>query len=112
MEELVLAMAGAPGQTTGGSGQAIGMFITLGLMVLVFYLLLIRPQRKEQMRQQEMLKNLKKNDRVVTTGGIIGRIVQLSEDTIILEVGNKVRLEVLRSAVRGLQTGESETKEA
>jgi preprotein translocase subunit YajC len=63
--------------------------------------MLIRPQQKKQKDQQDWLKNLKKDDEVVTTGGLIGRITGLTDQTVTLEVQEKVRMKVLRSAVTG-----------
>lgn len=111
MVEPILALA-APGGTAGNSGNpAIGMFVTLGLMVLVFYFLLIRPQRREQTRHQEMLRDLKRNDRVVTSGGLMGKVINVTDDKVTLEIANKVRIDVLRSAISGLQSGSSDESE-
>jgi preprotein translocase subunit YajC len=83
-----------------GQGGIMGMVPFLFIFV-VFYFMLIRPQQKKQREQQDWLKSLKKGDEVVTTGGLIGKITGLSDTVVTLEVQEKVRLRVLRSAVAG-----------
>ena len=75
-------------------------FLPLILMFVVFYFLLIRPQQKRQREHAEMVKNLKKGDRVVTSGGIIGTVQTLQDDYLVLKVGDQdTKIEVLRSAI-------------
>jgi preprotein translocase subunit YajC len=80
----------------------------------IFYFLVIRPQQKRQRKVQQdreaMLGALKTGDKVVTSGGIYGTIVAVRDDTVTLRIAEKVNIEVLRSAVAGLQS--SEIKEA
>jgi len=71
------------------------------LMFVVFWFMLIRPQQKRQREHQEMLRNLKKNDMVVTNGGIIGKITGLTDDVCVLEVQDKVRMRIVRSQIQG-----------
>ena len=82
----------------GGQG---GMFIPMIMIFVVFYFMLIRPQQKKQKDQQEWLKSLKKGDEVVTNGGVIGKISGLTENTVTLEVQEKVRMKFLRSHIAG-----------
>jgi preprotein translocase subunit YajC len=102
--DLAYAMGPAPG---GNSGPG-GMLIQLVPMILIFgifFFLLIRPQQRDRKRREEMLRNLKKGDRVVTTGGLIGTVMGLNEQTVMLKVADTVRVECLRSAVTGLHAG-------
>ncbi len=79
-------------------------FLPLILMFVVFYFLLIRPQQKKQKEVAEMIKNLKKGDRVVTAGGLIGTVMALHDDYLVLKVGDQdTKIEVLRSAVTDLR---------
>ncbi len=78
----------------------------------VFYFLMIRPQQKKQKEQADWLKNLKKDDEVVTTGGLIGRITGLTDSTATLEVQEKVRLKVLRSAITSAAPKKEAAKDA
>ena len=80
--------------------------IPLALMGLVMYFLLIRPQQQQQKKLEKMQKEMKKNDTVVTYGGIHGTVVNVKEETVILRVDDNVRLEVDKSAVvRRLKEG-------
>ena len=76
---------------TEGSPYAslLGMVLPLVLMVLIFYFMLIRPQRKKDKKVKEMLNNLKPGDLVTTIGGIFGTIVSIREDRITLAIGQK-----------------------
>ena len=74
--------------------------LPIGLMVLIFYFLLIRPEKKRSKKMKEMLDNLQVADEVVTTGGIIGRVLSVKEDTVLIETGSdRTRLRVLRSCI-------------
>lgn len=87
----------------GAQSQAnpILSFLPLILMFVVFYFLLIQPQQKRQKEHAEMVKNLKKGDRVATTGGIIGTVHTLQDDYLVLRVGDQdTKIEVLRSAIQ------------
>jgi preprotein translocase subunit YajC len=87
----------APGE--GGSGAMI-LFIQLALIFLIFYWLLIRPQRKEQERHRAMIQALKKGDEIVTAGGIIGTIVHATEDRLTVKTGDNTRIILERSKVQ------------
>jgi preprotein translocase subunit YajC len=84
-----------------GNASSLGM---LALMFVVFYFMLIRPQQKRAREQQQMLSQLKKGDRIVTTGGLLGRISGLSDRLVTLEVAEKVRVQVLRNQITGIDT--------
>ena len=77
------------------------MAAPLVLMVAFYYLLLIRPQQKERGKRQELLNSLKKNDRVVTTSGMVGTVANISQDgkEITLKFGDTTRIPFLRSAI-------------
>lgn len=88
---------------TGCFGGGYQSLIFLVLMFVVFYFLLIRPQQKKQKEHQAMLSNLKVGDRVVTQGGMLGKITGFSDHFAVLEIQEKVRIKVLRSAISGKQ---------
>jgi preprotein translocase subunit YajC len=95
-------IAYAMGQTgAGAQGGAGGFasFIPLILMFVIFYFLLIRPQQKKSKEHKEMISNLKKGDRIITSGGIYGRITGVSEATLTVEIADKVRVKVARGNV-------------
>ncbi len=87
--------AGAPPQPSLGSS-----LIPIVLVVLVFYLLIYRPQKKRVDQHKEMVSSLKRGDRVVTAGGIIGKITKIEEgDSIEVEIAPDVRVQVIKSTV-------------
>ncbi|MBR4360672.1 MAG: preprotein translocase subunit YajC [Clostridia bacterium] len=85
----------------------VGMLLPLVLMGLIFYFMLIRPQRKKDKKVKEMLNNLKSGDRVTTIGGIYGTIVSIKDDTITLAVGQKnsqpTEMIIARWAIRNVE---------
>jgi preprotein translocase subunit YajC len=93
----VLLMA-PPAQ--GGSTQgSISSLIFLLLIVVVFYFFMIRPQMKRQKELQKFRSSLQKGDKVVTTGGIYGKVVEIKDNVIIMEVDNDVKLRIDKAAV-------------
>jgi preprotein translocase subunit YajC len=92
---------GAGGAGGEGAGGFTG-FIPLILMFVIFYFLLIRPQQKKTKEHRLMISNLKKGDRIITSGGIHGRITGMDESTITVEIADKVRVKVSRGNVSGL----------
>lgn len=78
------------------------------LMFLVFYFILIRPQRRQQVQHEEMIRNLGKNDEVVTSGGLHGTVVGLKEKSVLLRIAENVKVEVDRSAIAKVEKSRSE----
>ena len=74
-------------------------FILLGLIIVVFYFFMIRPQAKKQKELTNYRKNLQKGDKVVTTGGIFGKIAEVKETYIYIDAGDGVKLKVDKNAV-------------
>ncbi len=89
----------AGGQDAGGGG--VFTLVWFGLIFVLMYLLLIRPQRKKQKEHEKLLNELKKGDKVVTSGGMFGVIFAIDEDKgrIVLKVGNDVKMEFLKSSI-------------
>ena len=104
MLNLWPAMAPPPGGS-GSSANPILTFLPFVLMIVVVWFLLIRPQRKRQKELQSMLSQLSKGDKVVTSSGILGTIVGLTESRVVLRVGDdprsEIKIEFLKSAVVG-----------
>lgn len=69
------------------------------LIFVVFYFLVILPQKKQQKKHAEMIKNIKKNDEVVTIGGIHGTVVNIKEKTFVVRVDDNAKIEIDKSAV-------------
>jgi len=91
---------------TGGAGGegAAGFtgFIPLILMFVIFYFLLIRPQQKRTKEHRQMISNIKKGDRIITSGGLHGRVTGMDDATLTVEIADKVRVKVARGNVASL----------
>lgn len=92
------AFAQEAGAADGGGGLLI-QILPLVLIFVVFYLLLIRPQQKRMKTHREMLGALRRGDRVVTGGGIVGTVTKAGDDELTVEIAEGVRVRVLRSTV-------------
>jgi preprotein translocase subunit YajC len=94
-----------PALLAQAASQPSGITLFLPLVVLMgfFYLLMILPAQRRQKKVNEMLKNLKNGDKVITNGGIFGTIVGLEGDAIQLRIAEQVKIKVSRSAIAGLQ---------
>ena len=92
---LLFAPAGGDGQPGGGSQ----IFIIFGLMILIFYFFMIRPQQKKQKKIQNFRENLKKGDKIITIGGLHGKIIDVQESTFLIEVEDGVKLKIEKAAV-------------
>ena len=89
---------------SAGMGEMLSMLLPLVLMFVVFYFLLIRPQKKKDKKVKEMLAALKAGDRVCTIGGIYGTITNIKDDTIEMSVGrDNVKLVFARWAIRNVE---------
>ena len=88
-------------------GENVGLIVWLVVMIALFYFMLIRPQKKQQKAMKAMLDNLAVGDKIVTIGGIHGKIVKMKDDTIVLESGSgteKSTLTVSRNSVANCLT--------
>lgn len=95
--DLLLAMAPQGGE--GGGGSMVSTLIMFGAIFAIFYFMIIRPQQKRAKEREKLLSELKKGDKVITSGGLHGSIAGLDEKTILLDVGGNVKLKVERSAI-------------
>ena len=94
----VWAMASTP---EGGSGWL--QLVPFALVLLIFYFIILLPMRRKQQKVQEFLSSLKVGDKIITTGGIHGQITRLGEQSVQLQIADKVRVEVARAAIGGYQ---------
>ena len=104
MVDFAYAMGPAPGAGSG-STAVMTQLLFFAAIFAIFYFLLIRPQQKQKRDRETMLSSVKKGDRVVTSGGLHGTVVGLSETTVTLKVADSVRLDFDRSAVGRILTG-------
>ncbi len=95
MLNIILMMKPVEGQEP----NPIMSFLPLLLIVVVFYFFMIRPQMKRQKETRKFRESLKKGDQVVTTGGIYGKIAEVKETTIILEVAKDVQIKVDKNGI-------------
>ncbi len=93
MYQTILLQAG------NGGGSGISSFIMLGGMVVIFYLFFIRPQQKKQKDTKKFIEEVKKGDKIVTVGGIHGKVVNVEENTITIDVDRGSKLVVEKSSI-------------
>jgi preprotein translocase subunit YajC len=105
----LLAMAGSQGQPSQSPFGMIGM---IALFFAVMYVMTIRPQQRKEKERQAMLNELKKGDRVLFAGGLIGEIAQITEKTAKIKVADNTRLEVARGSIRAKIDGDMDLEEA
>ena len=103
--EIAHAMGQAPAGAQPPQGGGLMSLAPLILIFIIFYFLLIRPQQKKTKVHQEMINALKTGDRVLTNGGIYGRITKVEDAVVTVEVADKVRIKVARQAIASLQSG-------
>jgi preprotein translocase subunit YajC len=96
---LAYGMGSIPGASGSSGGGDWGFIITMVVIFVIFYFLLIRPQQKKQKELKAMLDNLAYGDNVVTSGGIHGKVTGLTDAIVTLEIADKVRIKVSRSAI-------------
>src|SRR5713226_2145180 len=95
---LVIAMGAVP---EGGSPWL--QLVPFALVLGIFYFIILMPMKRKQQKVQEFLDNLKVGDRIITTGGIHGQITRLGQESVQLQIADKVRVEVSRAAIGGYQ---------
>jgi preprotein translocase subunit YajC len=100
----VVNWAYAAGQGVAGTPEASPMWsfvVPMIFMVVIFYFLLIRPQQKKSKEHKALLDNLKKGDRIITSGGLIGTIVNIEDQIVNVEIADRVRIELGRPYIAG-----------
>ena len=102
----------AEGAAAGGEGMGAIMIIEIILIIGVFYFLMIRPQKKEQKKMRAMLSALEIGDYVLTSSGMYGVIIDITDDTVIVEFGNNknCRIPMRKAAIAEVEKADGETK--
>ena len=95
---VYLLLMAQPSGSSGGSNPLV-TFLPLILVFVVFYFFMIRPQMRKQKEMNNYRSSLKKGDKVITTGGIYGKIIEVKDNTVMMEVGGDVKLKVDKSAL-------------
>jgi preprotein translocase subunit YajC len=87
---------------SAGEGGGIITFLPMIVLMVIFYFLLIRPQQKRQKQHKEMLTSIAKGDEVVTMGGLLGKVVDLNDNFMTLEIAKGTNVKVQRSLVQAM----------
>ena len=95
----IVAMAPPPGGEGGSQNSSIFMFVWLGLMVALFYFMLIRPQKRREKERQALLGAVKTGDRVLFGGGFLGTVANVKDKTLIVKIADNVKVEIVRGSV-------------
>lgn len=93
----------------GNSSQFASLLYIVALFAILYFLM-IRPQQQRQKKHQEMINNLKPDDRVITLGGIYGTIVKIKDNSLVLRVADNVRIEFLKTAISQVTSKEEGEK--
>ena len=106
----------APSATGGAGGEAgaaqqgglMGMLFPLAIFVLIFYFFIIRPQRKRDKQQKNMIDSIARGDQIITIGGFYGTVREVRDDSFQIEIAEGVRVTILKSAVQGKRAVKTE----
>lgn len=105
MKTILTLMAAPPG---GQPANPIMQMLPLILIIVVFYFFMIRPQMKKAKEQKKFVENLKKGDKILTIGGVYGKVVDTDETTVLMETEDGSRMRVVKSAIttEGINTNQ------
>ncbi len=98
-------------QSAGGFAEGAFQLLPIVLVMVIFYFLLIRPQQKRAKQHREMLMAVKRGDKIVTSGGLVGKIIKVTDDsdTVDIEIAKDVRVQVVRAMIADVR-GKTEPK--
>lgn len=95
-----------------GGGSMITGLIPFILIFALFYFLILRPQQKQNREKENMLKNLKRGDNILTTGGIYGKILNIAGDVLTVEIAKGINIKATRNGVAGIANPQEDEKNA
>jgi preprotein translocase subunit YajC len=84
-------------------GSLLQMVVPLAMVFAIFYFIVIVPNKRQQKKVQEFVDGLKVNDKVITTSGIFGQVMRLDEQSVLLQIADKVTIKVSKAAIGGYQ---------
>jgi preprotein translocase subunit YajC len=85
--------------TEGGEANPLGMFLPLIAILVIFWLFMIRPQAKKQKELRKFRESLQKGDKVITTGGIYGKVTSLKDNAVVLQVDENTKLTIDKNSI-------------
>ncbi len=97
MFQQILAMA--PPQGGQGGGEIYSTIIMFALIIAIFYFMIIRPQQKRTKEREQLLSTIKKGDKIVTAGGLHGKIIAVEEKTVLIELADNIKVKLERSSI-------------
>ena len=106
---------GSSGAAEGGAAQQgglMGMLFPLAIFVLIFYFFIIRPQKKRDKQQKNMIDSIARGDQIITIGGFYGTVREVRDDSFQIEIAEGVRVTILKSAVQGKRSAATPKTEA
>lgn len=110
----LLAMFSPPpaGTEPNPTGQMLQLVVTFGILGVMFYLLLIRPQSKQRKEQEALIKNVKTGDKILLNSGIYGIVTNVKEKTLMVKIADNVKVEVVKTAVGSVVQKSAEVETA
>ncbi len=99
MSDWLISSAWAQAAAAGSQGPGYSMFVPMILIFVIFYFLLIRPQKKQQKERQRMITEIQKGDQVVMTSGIYAKVVGVADKILTLEIADNVKIKAERDGV-------------
>ena len=97
MFQHLIAMA--PSQGGQGGGEMYSTILMFALIIAIFYFMIIRPQQKRQKEREKLLSAIKKGDKIVTSGGLHGKVIAVEEKTLLVELADNLKVKLERSSV-------------
>lgn len=113
LQKFFLMAAETTGATGGNGGSFLTMLLPFAFIILIMYFLVMRPESKRKKQAEEMRNNLKKGDWLTTIGGLYGRVVAITDRTVVIETSeDRVRVEFLKSAIGNVGTLDEQAEAA
>ncbi len=97
MFNQVLAMA--PAQQGQGGGEIYSTLIMFALIIGIFYFMIIRPQQKKQKEREALLTQVKKGDKIITSGGVHAKVIAVEEKTMLIEIADNVKIKIEKNSI-------------